>query len=152
MFGLFRRRRPAPVARFFERFAGRSIIVHRGFEDDWLERLLKLPGGGGYFRLDLRQDAGAASPLEQVVQAHVLPLELPLPLILRVAADEVLVRHLSRAGGGTLDPSEIGWLLDEIEARHHARLRRQGDTLATERGIDPADNRIEYDFSDFTLE
>ncbi len=152
MFGLFRSRRGAPLAQFFERFAGRSIIVHRGFQGDWLARLLKLPGGGAYFRLDLRQAHGRPSPLEQVVQEHVLPLQLPLPLVLRVEADQVLVRHLTRADGRVLDPSEVGWILDEIPTRHHARLRRQDAGLRVESGLDVADNRIDYDFSDFTLE
>ena len=43
------------LSRFLARYAGRTLIVHAGFPPDWLEELLKQPGGGGYFRLDSRQ-------------------------------------------------------------------------------------------------
>lgn len=126
--------------RFIERYRGRTLIVHAGFPADWLEELLKQPGGGGHFRIDSRQTStGRQTPVEWLVQRHLLPLELPLPLIVKVTPEALFVRHLTR-GGEPVHPSEIYWLLDEIDERHHANLRVEGGSLHAVVGIDPADN------------
>jgi hypothetical protein len=111
------------LERFRVRFSGHTLIVHRGFSGDWLAELLQQPGGGGHFRLDSRRlPTARPSAIEWLVQVHVLPLELPQPLLLRVREQDVLVRHLDR-GGRAVHPSEIAWFLEELETRHHARLR-----------------------------
>ncbi|HDP89296.1 MAG TPA: hypothetical protein ENN42_04970 [Thioalkalivibrio sp.] len=143
---LFRRQRD-PAARldaFFARFAGKHLIVHGGFADNWLEELLAQAGGAGYFRLDLRQmDRRRPAPVEWVVQTFLEPLDLPLPLFVEVREADLLVRHLTR-GGQAVHPSEILWFLDELETRHHARLTRHApDTLETTRGIPVEDNEPE---------
>jgi hypothetical protein len=141
------RRQPGPAARldaFFARFAGKHLVVHRGFPDSWLEELMKQAGGAGYFRLDLRQmDRRRPAPVEWVVQTFLEPLDLPLPLFVEVREADLLVRHLTR-GGQAVHPSEILWFLDELETRHHARLtRRAPDTLETTRSIPVEDNEPE---------
>lgn len=146
MFGFFATP-SSRLARFFDRFRRQVIIVHRGFAAEWLEALFKLPGGAGYFRFDVRQAPGwRPTPIEWVVHRHVMPLELPVPLLMKVGREELLLRHLTR-DGKVLDPSEIGWMLDEIETRHHARLVRSGDAFEVERGLPVGDNDIDYDFS-----
>src|SRR5690554_4437179 len=57
MFGLFSKP-SSRIERFFERFGRRTVIVHRGFDPEWLEQLLKLPGGAGHFRVDARRAPG----------------------------------------------------------------------------------------------
>lgn len=131
--------RGSPLERFLARYRGRTLIVHAGFPSDWLEELLKQPGGGGHFRIDSRQTGGDPTPVEWLVRRHLLPLDLPRPLLVKVTADALYVRHLTR-GGEAVHPSEIYWLLDEIEDRHHARLLIDGASLRVQVGIDPSDN------------
>ena len=140
-------RKPDPARQldaFFDRFAGKYLVVHRGFEGNWLEELLKQAGGAGYFRIDLRQvDRRKPSPVEWVVQTCIEPLGLPWPVFVDVREDELLVRHLTR-GDHAVHPSEILWYLDEIDTRHHARLTRTApDRLETIRGIPVEDNEPE---------
>jgi hypothetical protein len=142
VFGFLAHRPARQLDRFRERFTGRSLIVHRGFSGDWLEELLKQPGGGGHFRLDARTlPAKRPSPIEWLVQTHVLPLDLPQPLFLKVREADVLVRHLDR-GGRTVHPSEIAWFLEELEERHHVRLRfgREPGRIDVSMGITATDN------------
>lgn len=119
----FLKPRPERLLRQFrERFSGRSLIIHAGFEENWLKELLKQPGGGGHFRLDTRpMPCPRPTPIEWFVQEHVLPLSLPSPLFCRVDADQVLLRHLRR-GTHVVHPSEIAWFAEELETRHHFRL------------------------------
>jgi len=130
----------SPLGRFLDRYAGRTLIVHSGFPPQWLEELLKQPGGGGHFRVDTRQIAsGRQTPVEWLLQRHVLPLNLPHPLVIKVSRQAIYMRHLTRAGE-VVHPSEIYWFVEEIEDRHHARLLIEGANLAAERGLDPAEN------------
>lgn len=123
VFGLLARRPARQLQLFRARFTGRSLIVHRGFPEEWLEELLKQPGGGGHFRLDSRRlPVSRPTPVEWLVQTHVLPLNLPQPLLLCIREQDMLLRHLER-GGRAVHPSEIAWFLEELEQRHHARLR-----------------------------
>jgi len=135
--------RPArQLEQFRARFTGRSLIVHRGFPEEWLEELLKQPGGGGHFRLDSRQlPISRPTPVEWLVQTHVLPLDLPQPLLLCIREQDMLVRHLER-GGRAVHPSEIAWFLEELEDRHHARLRfgNPAGRIEVLRGIATNDN------------
>ncbi len=122
VFGFLARRPARQLEQFRARFTGRSLIVHRGFPDEWLEELLKQPGGGGHFRLDSRRlPVPRPTPVEWLVQTHVLPLDLPQPLLLCIREQDILLRHLER-GGGAVHPSEIAWFLEELDDRHHARL------------------------------
>ncbi|OYV74835.1 MAG: hypothetical protein B7Z70_11455 [Acidithiobacillus ferrivorans] len=135
--------------RFLERFARRTIIMHGGFAPGWLAELLKEPGGGGHFRLDLRIPPGTPpSPIEWVMHRFVLPLDLPLPCILRVDEDAIYLRHLLH-GEMVGHPSEIPWMLDSIRERHHARLEAVAGGYQSFAGMPRAENAIEYDFTQF---
>ncbi|APZ44254.1 hypothetical protein [Acidihalobacter ferrooxydans] len=128
------------LERFLNRYTGRTLIVHAGFPPDWLEELFKQPGGGGHFRIDSRQlNTGRQTPVDWLIRRHLLPLELPLPLIVKVTPAALFVRHLTRAGTA-VHPSDIYWFLEEIDTRHHVRLRVDGGALRAETGLDPADN------------
>ncbi|MEJ2554528.1 MAG: hypothetical protein P8079_11235, partial [Gammaproteobacteria bacterium] len=108
--------------------------------------LLKQPGGGGHFRVDVRPPAERRlSPVEWVTREQVLPLDLPLPLLIVVRDDTLLLRHQTRAGLPD-HPSEILWFLDEIDTRYHARLRRGAEGFESEYGIDIKDNEPEAMF------
>ena len=126
--------------RFFAQYNGRTLILHQDFPPAWFEELVKLPGGGGHFRLDIRnlQDA-KPSPVEWIAERYLLALHLPLPFFVMVKDDALLVRHLTR-GGSPVHPSEILLFMDELESRHHALLRREGERLEVSRGIDVEDN------------
>lgn len=141
MFGLFGPRPAQQMERFRGRYTARSLIVHQGFAGDWLEELLKQPGGGGHFRIDsLPLPRRRPTPVEWLVQTHILPLELPQPLFLDVREDAILARHLTR-GGHPVHPSEIAWFLEELDRRHHARLAFTGDGgLQVQRGLPEQDN------------
>ena len=142
MFGFLARRSARQLEQFRARFTGRSLIVHRGFPEEWLEELLKQPGGGGHFRLDSRRlPASRPTPVEWLVQTHVLPLDLPQPLLLCVREHDMLVRHLQR-GRSAIHPSDIAWFLEELEDRHHARLRfgNAAGRIEVLRGISTHDN------------
>lgn len=159
------RTRPAPRERLLARYQGRVLIVHRGFEQGWLDELFKLPGASGYFRIDVRQLAGqaqgtgdisgaslSASPLDWLIERYMLALErdlrLPLPLLVQVRDDALRVRHLTEAGRVRY-PSDIAWILDEIETRYHAILLPDGEGFRVEPGIAVEDNAVEtpYGFS-----
>ncbi|QKT04980.1 hypothetical protein HUS23_05240 [Ectothiorhodospiraceae bacterium 2226] len=131
------------------RYSGRSIIVHSGFPDEWFEELLKQPGGGGHFRLDARRvPEGEPTPIEWVVHEFVLPLGLPHPLFIQVREEALRVRHLTRYDMA-MHPSEIAWILDELEQRYHAILYPDGGGFRVERGLPPEENSVEtpYGFS-----
>jgi len=131
--------------RFFERFRGRTIILHRGFPPGYLAELLKQPGGGGHFRVDLRQlGSEVDSPMDWLLQRHVLPLDLPTPLLLKVEDETIYLRHLLQ-GSNPGHPSEILWMLDAIHERHHALLQRMPAGLQPRRGMAVDDNAIDYD-------
>lgn len=130
--------------RFFARFYGRSVIVHAGFAPEWLEELLKQPGGGGHFRLDVRHGPETRpTPIERVAHEHILPLGLPLPLILKVDTSSLLVRHLTR-GGVPVHPTEILDIIGEIDDRHHARLMRRGRGFEVAWGLPVRENEVDW--------
>ena len=148
MFKIFAKRAaPAPAAAleqaFAARFAGRTLIVHAGLSPGWVAELLKEGGGGAHFRFDARRRApGPPTPLEWVVQRHILPLACPLPLLVKVDADCLYLRHLTR-GGAAVHPSEIAWMLDELPRRAHWTLRMGGAARAAH-GIPLNDNRLDF--------
>ncbi|MEB8536304.1 hypothetical protein [Acidithiobacillus ferriphilus] len=132
---------------FLERFSGRTIIVHRGFPEHFLRELLEQAGGGGDFRVDVRiPESTPPTPIEWVVHRFVLPLSLPLPLLIRVDADALYLRHLMH-DNIVGHPSEILWMLDTIRERHHARLDRQQGRYAVSMGMAVQDNDIDYGFN-----
>jgi hypothetical protein len=135
--GFFAGRPARQLQRFRERFTGRALILHDGFPADWLEELLRQPGGGGHFRLDIRPlPAARPTPVEWLVQAHILPLDLPRPILVQVRERDLLVRHLQRRGI-VVHPSEIAWFLEELDTRYHARLLLAGtpERISVERGM-----------------
>ncbi|AGA35281.1 hypothetical protein TVNIR_3651 [Thioalkalivibrio nitratireducens DSM 14787] len=124
------------------RFAGHTLIVHRGFPRGWLKEQLRQPGGGGHLRLGSRRlPALRPTPIEWLAQGQVLPLGLPL--LLRIRERDARVRHLHRRVG-PVHPSEIAWFLDELEERHHAWLRflRGPGRIETLAGIAMDDNEV----------
>lgn len=130
-----------PLSRFFARYRDRTLIIHRGFPPNWLGELLKQPGGGGHFRIDVSYVHDAeASPVEWLILQFILPLGLPLPLLIQVVNDDTLfVRHLVR-DGRTVHPSELMWFLEEMNDRYHVRLSRVDSTLLVSQGIPVTDN------------
>lgn len=101
---------------------GRSFIVHTGFPEDWLKELLKQPGGGSYFRLDLRlQDGQTATPVENFIHQCLQALKLEPPVFITIKDGRVYVRSLL-AGSYWLLPSDMGPLNNEIEQRFHFKL------------------------------
>jgi len=148
------RLRPAPDPaelrrRFFERYAGCSLIVHQGFREGWLGRLVHEPGGGGHFRIDVRQPVfngqppRRPAPVQWLVREHILSLGLPLPVLVRVEGrDHLRVRHLRRHGG-TCEPEEVAMIYADMEARPHLLLLPEDDGFAVEQGIDAEDNQVD---------
>jgi len=131
--------------RFFARFRGRTIILHRGFPPGYLAELLKQPGGGGHFRVDLRQlGRENDSPMDWLLQRYILPLDLPVPLLVKVEDEAIYLRHLLQ-GSSPGHPSEILWMLDSMHERHHALLRRLQTDLQVQHGMAIDDNAIDYD-------
>ncbi|WP_332327799.1 hypothetical protein [Thiohalorhabdus sp.] len=152
--------RPAPKPRtlrqrFFDRYAGCCLIVHQGFPDGWLGKLVHEPGGGGHFRIDVRHPAYQGrpprepAPVQWLVREHILPLELPLPLLVRVEGrDHLRVRHMRRHGG-ICQPEEVFLLYEDIEARPHALLLPEDDSFAVDWGIDVTDNAVDTPYGMF---
>ncbi len=139
---IFRRRHP--LDRFFQRFAGRSLLVHEGLDPHWLGRLLEQGGGGGHFRLNVRRQDGRhrPTPLEYFVHRHLLPRRLPLPCLVQVERDACLVRHLLRRGH-LFAPEEMPQVAAELPTRHHLRLERVGQGITAHPGtLAPDDNEL----------
>lgn len=140
--------RPDPTAlraRFLARFAGRTIIVHEGLSVGWISELHKEAGGGAHFRLDARRAPGRKpTPIEWVVHRHILPHRLPLPLLVKVDGERLLIRHLCR-NHAPVHPSEIYWMLGEFPGRAHLVLTAGGKGFACERGIPVSDNAVGFD-------
>lgn len=132
--------------RFRERFAGRTVIVHEGLTPGWVEELLKEGGGAGHFRFDVRQPPGRRpTPIEWLVHNQLLPLRLPLPFLLRVEDAGVRLRHLVR-NGAPVHPSEIAWMLRELDSRYHAFADFSGEAVRVRRAMAESDNRVEFEF------
>ncbi len=132
--------------RFLQRFDGRMIIMHEGLSIGWVSELLKEAGGGGIFRFDVRQSSsGSPPPIEWLAHRWVMSQSLPLPLLLRVQGEELQLRHLTR-NGSPVHPSEINWMLPEMDAgRVHVYLRCSGDGFLPERGIPVSDNAVRFE-------
>jgi len=147
--GLFTRRRDRKrLDRFFTRYAHRALIIHGGLTLDWLDELLKVGGGGGYFRIDARPSADPQSPVSWLTHRFILPLKLPLPLICDVKEHHIAIRHL-HTRRGICHPADIAWILDDIrhKSRAHAILHRETGALLCEKGMPPEDNDYEMDFT-----
>ncbi len=139
--------------RFFRRFDGRTIIVHAGFPEGYLAELLRQPGGGGHFRVDVRiPPARPFSPMDWVVHHHVLPLGLPQPLLMKVGHRQIhlrhLIHHIRQEIPGPGHPAEILWMLDSIQERYHALLKNDRGEFCMERGMDIQDNSVDYSLHD----
>lgn len=140
--------RPDPTllrTRFLTRFAGKTIIVHAGLSVGWISELLKECGGGAHFRIDARRAPGRKpTPIEWVVHNHILPQHLPLPLLVKVEGECLLVRHLIR-NDAPVHPSELYWMLEEFPARAHLFLTAGGKGFAARRGMPVSENTVNYD-------
>ena|GEM_PF-659239 len=143
---------PSPAALrqgFFDRYAGRTLIVHQGLPEGWLGKLVHEPGGGGHFRIDARQPAYQGpparrpAPVQWLIREHILPLGLPLPVLVKVEdRDHLRVRHLRRHGG-ICQPEEVAMIYDDIAARPHALLYPEDSGFAVDWGIDVEDNLVD---------
>jgi len=135
---------------FFDRYAGRTLIIHQGLPEGWLGKLVHEPGGGGHFRIDVRQPAFRADvpmrelyPVQYVVREHLLPLKLPLPLLVKVEdRDHLRARHLRRHGG-VCDPAEVAMILDDMTQRPNALLVPDNGGFAVDWVLETEDNRVE---------
>lgn len=163
---VFRGRRSRAWTRFFERYRGRSLLLHDGLPDDWLNRLLRSPGGAGHLRVDLRHQgqaagrlpgwaAGPVTILDWVVSAQVGPCALPRPILIAPRGPSgqaapgselgrLYLRHLTR-GDNAVAPEEVHELLAAIEARYHVRLivEMTGRTRS-EQGLPLDQNPLEF--------
>ncbi|MHB1951513.1 MAG: hypothetical protein ACYCQK_08560 [Acidiferrobacteraceae bacterium] len=135
--------------RFFQRFSGRSLIVHAGLDVEWLEALLKVGGGGSHFRVDTRHlPARRPTPVEWAVRRFILPLGLPEPMVVIVHDHALTVRHLRR-GRHILDPAEIPSVVDDMKqrSRAHASIDCRDGRITVSRGMNIDDN----DYGDYGL-
>lgn len=139
--------------RFLQRFDGRMIVMHDGLSIGWVSELLKEAGGGGVFRFDLRPPlSGRPTPIEWVGHRWVASQGLPLPVLVRVRDGELQLRHLTR-NGHPVHPSEINWMLPEMDAgRVHMVLRRSGEGFLPARGIPVSDNAVRFEIDGDSFE
>lgn len=122
------------------------MIVHAGLTPGWVEELLKEGGGAGHFRFDVRPAPGRRpTPIEWLVHGQLLPLGLPLPFFFRVEDAGIRLRHLVR-NGAPVHPSEIAWMLRELDTRYHAFVDLSGEAPRVRRAMAESDNRVEFDF------
>lgn len=142
------RRRVERLARqFFGKFAGKTLIVHAGLGVAWIEELLKLGGGGGHFRIDVRRsESGPETPVEWLVRHAIVPQQLPLPVIIVVDANRLRVRHL-RDGQHLCHPVSIAWILEDIRVRDrvHVELTYLKGVFHVARPLAVEDNRSGMD-------
>jgi hypothetical protein len=141
---------PSPAqlkSRFMARFAGRTLIVHEGLSIGWVSELMKEAGGGGHFRIDVRRPPDRRpTPIEWLVHRQLLNHPLPLPFLVKVEAERLLVRHLTR-NGTPVHPSEINWMLGEFPTRVHLLLTSgEGEGFLPTRVLPVEDNHVEYNF------
>ncbi len=141
---LFRSERIDLRERFLDRFAGRTIIVHQGLTIGWVGELMKEAGGGAHFRFDARTlPAKRPTPIEWMVERHVLPLCLPMPLLIKIDGRNLLIRHLMR-NGMPVHPSEIYWMLGEFPERTHIVLSASGQGFKISRKMPVSDNLVDF--------
>jgi hypothetical protein len=128
--------------RFLARFAGKTIIVHDGLSIGWVSELVKEAGGGAHFRIDVRRQPGRRpTPIEWVVHQQLLPHKLPMPFLVKVEHERLLVRHLVR-NDMPVHPSEIYWMLTEFPDNHHLLLTAAGKGFIVKRGMSVAENAV----------
>lgn len=137
--------RPDPTVlreRFLTRFVDKTIIVHDGLSIGWVSELVKEAGGGAHFRIDARRAPGRRpTPIEWVVHRHLLPHKLPLPLLVKVESEHLLVRHLVR-NDMPVHPSEIYWMLTEFPHTYHLKLTAAGKGFVLARGMSASENAV----------
>ena len=131
--------------RFLARFAGRTVIVHAGLSIGWVGELVKEAGGGAHFRIDARRiPSHRPTPIEWVVHQHLMPHKIPMPFLLKVDGEHLLIRHLVR-NDMPVHPSEIYGMLGEFPIRHHLKLSVAGKGFIAAQGISIADNEVNFD-------
>ena len=75
--------------------------------------------------------------------------KLPLPLLVKVNGERLLIRHLTR-DDAPVHPSEIYWMLGEFPAPRALVLTAGGKGFAVTRGIAVPDNAVNFDVG-FTI-
>ena len=135
---------------FFERYAGRTLVVHEGLPEGWLGKLVHEPGGGGHFRIDVTQSAFREEtplrrlyPVQWLVRQHILPPGLPRPLLVKGEGRDHLRARPLRRHGGVCDPAEVGMILEDMTERPHALLYPEQGDFTVDRILDPEDNRVD---------
>lgn len=130
---------------FFNRFTGRTLILHAGLPAWWTGELTALAGGGAHLRLDVRQIGDTRpTPVEWMARQHILPQNPPLPLLVRVEQQQVLrIRHL-QSGNNLLHPSDLWWILQEFDQRWHFRIQVLAEGCQVDNGIALHDNDLDY--------
>lgn len=129
---------------FFDRFTGRTLIIHDGLPVWWSGELAALAGGGAHLRLDIRRIGHKRlTPVEWITRQHILSANPPLPALVRVEQQRILrIRHL-RQGEHLVQPSDLWWILQELDRRWHFCIHLQDDhRLHT--GIALHDNELDY--------
>ncbi|MFA9461877.1 hypothetical protein [Thiohalorhabdus methylotrophus] len=135
---------------FFDRYTGRTLLVHDGLPQGWLGKLVHEPGGGGHFRIDVSGPAFRPGtpirrlyPVQWLVREHILPLGLPRPVLVKVEdRDHLRARHLRRHGG-VCDPAEVGMILEDMTERPHALLYPEEGGFSVDWVLDPEDNLVD---------
>ena len=142
---LFRSDRAGLRDRFLARFSGRTVIVHAGLSIGWVSELVKEAGGGAHFRIDVRRPPSRRpTPIEWVVHQQLLPHKIPVPFLVKIDGQHLLIRHLLR-NDMPVHPSEIYWMLGEFPHRCHLKLSAAGQSFIATRGISIADNEVNFD-------
>lgn len=129
-----------------QQFDNKTLIIHAGLESNWLEELLKQPGGGGHFRVNCTTFSNQPTATERFVQTFIEPLGLPKPIFLKISGGNVWVRHLL-SGERFVLPSDVSWIQGEIETRFHYRLGCNANgKIESVSGLAVTENSIDYSF------
>jgi hypothetical protein len=73
-----------------------------------------------------------------------VPQKVPLPLLVKVNGERLLIRHLTR-NHVPVHPSEIYWMLGEFPERVHLVLTVGGKGFVATRGMPVSDNAVDFD-------
>lgn len=125
-------------AKFLQRYHNKVLIFYKNLPNDFLKELLKLPGGGGYFRINV-DNITPNTPLLYLYNNYLEKLSLPHPFLLSVEEKGLYIRHLIR-DGRVVYPIEIAWFLSEIHHHFHICLRFDKSGFIIDNGMDIKEN------------